>query len=196
MMVPVSPSPQSVGPSDSISRGSNPRRGRRWALVVGVATIVVVGSFALYYFETYPRLGPASFFVDNSTRVLPGSTGCSPTASELCYSLVMGTIIQSLRLSDLRFELTNETDEGPNGPRVPVGVNAGVTVIQPAGGEAGHWNWSAGEWNTGASWIIPTNANVSIVFDSGLSDASSLNETDFWIVVSGPGSAAVGDPLY
>lgn len=182
--------------SGALPRRLGPQRRSRAVLAVGVAVIVVAGTLALYYFATYPRTGPASFFLNNASRVPAGSTGCLPTTGEICYSFVMGTSIQDLQLSDLRFVLTTQTNEGPSGPRVPVGSGAGVTVSQPAGGDAGHWNWSEGAWSSGEGWTVPTNVDISIVFDSSLSDNASLNNTDFWIIVTGPGNAAVGDPLY
>jgi hypothetical protein len=153
--------------------------------------IVITGGFG-YYLLTVPRTGSNSFAVYNATEVSPGSLGCSTGAGEVCFSLTMLSAFNGLKLSDVHFHLTNGTTADENGPAVPLGASAGVTVLQTAGEVAGHLNWSTGAWTNGSGWSVPVNVGVELIFDSGLQSNASLNGTNFWISLSSPGSGSAG----
>jgi hypothetical protein len=185
-------------PAPQPSPTSGLKNQRRRILIVTVIAVVLIiaGGYVWFYETTYPRLGPGSFFVYNATKVSPGSIGCIPKPGELCYSLTMGNEFNNLHLSDVRFSLTDSNVSNPNGPPVHVGSNAGVSVLQSTSAVAGQWNWTSGTWSLGASWTVPVNPGVTLVFDSGLLGSSTLNNTIFWATLSAPGVGSAGAQLH
>lgn len=188
--VPMS-SPPIVGPlRDSAGRT---RRIERTIVAAVVAVVVVIGAFEFIRVLEIPRTGPAELFVTNATRVEPGSIGCGATPGELCFSLTAGISVTNLRLSDVEFELTNETGQssiGPNAPPEPVGASAGVSVLGSPTLVVGHWNWSARVWTDGSGWNIPTTVELVLIVDSGLLYTTSLGGTLFSLSITPTGGSA------
>jgi hypothetical protein len=178
----------------------SPRRGaRKLCTVLAVAVVVTAAAASAavwFYLGDLPRTGVSNLSVYNESRDLPGTLGCRGVEGEVCFSLMVVTQFQGLQLSDVHFRLTNLSSQDQNGPPVPVGSSAGVSVLSTATTVAGQFNWSAGEWTNGSTWSVPTGIGVELVFDSGLLSASSLNYTNFWVVLSSPGSGAAGAILH
>jgi hypothetical protein len=190
-----------VGPGESTGAAppSSERRAKKIRTVLLVAVIVIaaaVSGAVWFYLSDLPRTGVSNLSVYNESRVLPGTLGCRGVEGEVCFSLMVVTQFQGLQLSDVHFKLTNLSSQDQNGPPVPVGPSAGVSVLDTATTVAGHFNWSAGAWTNGSTWSVPTGIGVELVFDSGLLSASSLNNTNFWVVLSSPGSGAAGAILH
>lgn len=172
----------------------------RWVAVAGLAVaLVVAAGLVVNYRLSSGSTSPASIFVGNDSRVSPGTIGCRSTADELCFAIQLGTAESPLRLANIRFAVTNQTNQSsvsPDNPRVPLGDEAAVSVLQSPTVMAGVWNWSGGDWTNGSDWTFPTNEEVTVIFDSDLPSSVSLNDTIFWMIASGPFSGAAGTYLY
>ncbi len=175
------------------------RRTRRIVIVAIVAAVVISSvGLTLNYVLTFPLTGPAEFSIGNQTRVQPGSVGCGASPGEVCYSIMMETNLENLRLSNLRFGVANPTNQGsvsPNNPKVPLGASAGVSVLTSGNTTVGRWNWSTEVWTDGFGWTLPVGTDATLILDSGLTDYAPLNGTIFWVSLSSPGTGSVGTYL-
>lgn len=167
------------------------------AIVAGALAAAVI-SVELFY-ELPPPVGPPPIAIEvrQVFQVAPGSVGCRATYGELCYQVVAIAQVSGVELNDVYFTLQNASNAstGPESSPVHAGSGAGITVVDSSGAIVGYWNWSLTEWTNGANWTLPFNTNVSLVFDSGLLNASSLPALRLWVVTTSPFSSAIGNPL-
>jgi len=159
-----------------------------------VASLALVIAFVMQPGTTGCGLScPAGFGVFNQTRVPAGSIGCQSVAGEVCYSVLMISEIDGLRLSDLSFKLLApcSCDNVLNGTPIPVGEGAKVSVVSSPHSIIDAWNWSVQTWIQGGGWQIPVGTDVTLVFDSNLQGISLAGDL-FWAFLSAPGSGSAG----
>jgi len=188
----------SIRPTHASGAQVTPRHVIHRAALVALVVVAlsIAGGVAYYEFLISPRPGAGSLYAYNTTLVTPGSRGCNDIANEVCYSITMGTTFTNLQLSDVHFAVTKNGSISPSGPAQPLGAGATVTVLYSGDSIVGVWNWSSQNWTTGSVWTVPANMGVTLVFDSGLTNATVLTNERFWVWLSGPESGAAGSDLF
>lgn len=184
------------------SRGASRLSRPGWIAVAAVIVAVgVLTSFLLLAQPIRPGVGytvPPYLWMDNQTRVLAGSAGCLPRSGELCYGFQAGVEASGFRLSDVRFEFTNDsggTTSGPSAPERPLGPSASVLVLNTSGAPVAQWNWTDHDWEYGAAWALPVGGSFSLVFDTGFTNENEVVGAMFTLTTTAPIEGSVGASL-
>ena len=169
------------------------RRSRRFlallaAGLVVVAAILTVAILAILTTNMFTCACPAAWAAWGESHVFPGSPGCANVSGESCYSVLMESNTAGVRLSGLAFEVRGPPTNNSSvisGPPIPLGPAARLSAFDSAGNLVGLWNWTTSTWVLGGSWIIPVNANITLVLDTGLLDAQ-LSADWFFVHITTP----------
>jgi hypothetical protein len=185
-----------VPESDTIG----PRKRVYLFLAIAIAVIVVAVSIGGYYyylsFAPGHRGGPGNLgYTGVMRRASPGSAGCGSRNAEVCYSNGILVTYGGSVLSDLSFEVTEQTNADAQAPSIPLGPNATVTLLNSTNAVAGVWDWSQNIWVSGSEWVISPGQAVDLVLDTGLLTNSTLAEGIFWVTLSPPNGGSIGAPL-
>jgi hypothetical protein len=168
--------------------------------VVVALSVFLVASLVLVSLLSSLGTSPNSFwFAKGPDRVGPGTIGCRMNPDEVCYSFAFGMVYKGVTLSRSSFQVVNRSyalsGRGSEGPIIPLGPIASVSVLSSTSTIAGSWNYSSSVWSNGSGWVVPTNVNVTVILDTGLLTNATLANTGFEIVLSSPNGGAVGCSL-
>jgi hypothetical protein len=161
-------------------------------IALAVVVILVVGILTYLRASTEPgvnEFAPGSIV----KRVAPGTVGCRLLAGNLCFSFSFITQFQGKTLSDIQFNVDNESDGNPHGPALTLGLGANVSVISGNSTVTALWNVTTQTWERGSTIGVPYNTVVPVVLDTGLSSNTTIANGMFWISL---GSSSVGGPLF
>jgi len=182
-------------------QGQGPGLWRPVVVVVFAVAAVAVASTAfvlapgLAAWMACPHTCPSGFAPAGIERQSPGSTGCRLEPTEVCDKALFESRLDGLTLAHIRFEVTNwssSTVSGPSAPPIPLGPTADVSVLDSTGGIAGVWNVSDSLWVSGSGWAVPTDQDVPVVLDTGLTSNATLTNAEFSIILTDPFQGGLG----
>ena len=169
------------------------------ALAAVLAVLLGLGGWVFWELELDPYLqngflpGAAGFgFSGPAEKVTPGSVGCRAIVGDVCYSTSFVTAYTGRDFSSLRFLVSNYS--APDGPPLPLGPGAMLSIVSPESSPVAVWNVSSGTWVAGGSEGIPQNTNVPLVLDTGLRSNSTLSDAWLWGFMEGWGSGVELNP--
>jgi hypothetical protein len=166
------------------------------AIVIAVSIgLAALPTFLLWWGQTGPQADPLAT-AQLSEQVAPGTVGCRSTPGNICYSFAIVTLCRGVTLSHLSFQVANGSypisNLGSEGPPIPLGAGAQVSVLSSSSTVVGTWNYSSKAWSTGSNWALPVNVDVTMIMDTGLFSNSTLVNGAIEVVLSGPQDLAVG----
>ncbi len=185
------------GPNARVAPGAKPGRNAIAVIVltVTIGTVAICGAYV--WIVATPPTGPSEFS-PNQPPVLvhPGTPGCRVPSPGLCYSFSVVTRISGLSVSHFGFSVTRNstsmTPSGTNGQPVPLGPDARVSAIGSGASIMAVWNCWTGTWNGTTGWIVPTNANLTFVLQTGRSTNSTLRSAALSVYLTAPYAASIG----
>jgi len=203
VVLPMPANPGGVVAAHS-SVGAPPRPAgevRPWVIIAVVVPLAVIAALVAADFVVLEAFHsePSGFYPVGDQRATAGSTGCAPTAGEICYAVTFGTLYTGLTLANIHFAVGNDSEGTPTGtagPAIPLGPSAQVSALGGSGAVAGVWSFSSATWVAGADAGVPTDTDIVAVLDTGLTSNATLVNAEFLVILTGPETGAVGFGLY
>lgn len=188
-------------PSVRSQPASGTKRVGRATLAVILAAAAVSAGLLVYGGSkdvNQPGPGPPiwNVVVPSNPVVDPGHAGCQNRTEETCASVWFYADVTGEILRDINFSVEGPPRNSSNvrsGIPVPMGSSASVEAFNASGAVVGAWNWSMGYWTLGGSSTIPASIYVTLVFDTGLTNADLQGDV-FWTSLS-QGYGSVGIPM-
>jgi len=186
-------------PTDN-PRAERLRRALMVALIVAAGLVIAVASVELIPLWFVPfHSEPSDFAPAGVGSVGAGTIGCAPISDEVCYFATFQSLLEGLTLSHLRFRVANSSASSPNGPEapaLPLGSSARVSVLASPMSVAGVWNVSTAQWISGSTWNVPIGTGTTVILDTDLSSNRTLENAEFYVILTSPFEGAVGFPLW